>query len=240
MKLFQTQEKFHFRPYVGLGGSRHDSLHISQEIHRYFWPFTSWLKWPTGLLGADVGNSNKVRQWKLPGRDGPLLSIAPILKSQKVKVDSQTSEPTLCELNQTQSVDLIICLLVCLLSPLASEPLEGKDSDQSFVFSSSNLPLPFPPPPATSCFWHSVLRAFMKYTESKSCLCSCWYADLSPHTKLYLRYRVECNAPRGHLGPCSSGGFQEDFPKHRSWVQNCREASKEQSYAFSIQSFPFT
>lgn len=36
MKLFQTQEKFHFSLHFGLGGNLHDSLHLRQQIHVYF------------------------------------------------------------------------------------------------------------------------------------------------------------------------------------------------------------
>lgn len=35
MKLFQTQEKFHFSLYFGLGGNLHNFLHLSPQIFGY-------------------------------------------------------------------------------------------------------------------------------------------------------------------------------------------------------------
>lgn len=99
MKLFQTREKFHFSLYFGLGGNLHDFLHLSQQIHVCFLtvPFLARMAyWPSW----DRLGPNKVRQWKLPGRDRPLLSTASILKGQSVKTGLQTSERPLCELNQ--------------------------------------------------------------------------------------------------------------------------------------------
>lgn len=77
MKLFQTQEKFHFRLCFGVSRSQPDFLQLSQQIYVYFLTVRFSAKMAHWPPRSALGNSNKIRLWQLLGRDGPLLSVPP-------------------------------------------------------------------------------------------------------------------------------------------------------------------